>query len=427
MSWLALAWANLRNTPLSSAVNAFLMALGTASIVLLLLAGEHFARVIARDAHGIDLVVGAKGSPIQLVLSSVYHADIPTGNIPLHEANVWAEDPRVARAIPLSLGDNYRGFRIVGTTPDYAGLYSATLAHGAFWTESMQAVVGSAVARQTQLQVSDTFAGAHGLSTARDHQHERQPYRVVGVLEKTGTVLDRLILTSTESVWELHDEHHVPHSSGHQEPHALDHLNADYAEPHEPESDGPDHEDHDGDREITALLLSYATPLAATSLPREIDRASNLQEASPAFELARLLQLVGIGRDGLLVFAGILILTAGFSVFAALYGALKARRFDLAMLRCLGASREELLLSLLLEGLMLTAAGVAAGLTMGHIAMAALGSWLEARRGVMIDSWIWLPTETVLVFGLLGVGILAALLPAWQAYRTDVAQTLAGN
>ena len=131
MTALHLALAQLRHTPLLTALNALLMALGTASIVFLLLAGDQFARAIARDAQGIDLVLGAKGSPLQLILSSVYHADIPTGNIPLAEAQRWAKDRRVARAVPLSLGDSYRGFRIVGTTPDYASLYAARLQRGA--------------------------------------------------------------------------------------------------------------------------------------------------------------------------------------------------------------------------------------------------------------------------------------------------------
>ena len=148
MKWLQLAWANLWHTPLTSLVNAILMALGTASIVLLLLAGEQFARVVARDAQGIDLVLGAKGSPVQLVLSSVYHADIPTGNIPFADVARWADDRRVARAIPLSLGDSYRGFRIVGTTPQYADFYAANLAQGRFWQAPLQAVVGAAVARE---------------------------------------------------------------------------------------------------------------------------------------------------------------------------------------------------------------------------------------------------------------------------------------
>jgi putative ABC transport system permease protein len=445
MTLAGLAWANLRASPLTSAVNVVLLALGTASIVLLLLIGAQFASTLSRDARGIDLVLGAKGSPVQLVLSSVYHADVPTGNIPMAEAERWAADARVKFAIPLSLGDSYRGFRIVGTTPEYLALYRGTLAAGRVWERPMEAVLGAAAARETKLSPGATFAGAHGLVGA-GHAHEQQAYRVVGVLAPTGTVLDRLILTSLESVWTLHGEAHVDHDDpaqpqapaepqqhAHDHEHDHDHGHA-VAEPGGPpvaEPQGSGESGHaprssatDQGRDISAMLLSYATPLAATTLPMQINAQSMLQAAAPAFELTRLLQLVGIGLDGLRAFAGVLILTAGFSVFAALYGALKARRFDLAMLRCLGATRAELLLTLLLEGLMLAGIGVLLGFALGHGAMELLGRWLASTRGVSATGMIWLPAEALLLLGLLAMGLIAAALPAWQAYRADVARTL---
>ncbi|MFC4249903.1 ABC transporter permease [Sinimarinibacterium flocculans] len=421
MTWLRLALANLRAAPLTSLVNAALLALGTASIVLLLLIGEQFSSTLARDARSIDLVVGAKGSPVQLVLSSVYHADVPTGNIVKADADRWAADPRVAHAVPLSLGDSYRGFRIVGTTTDYPALYAAQLASGRFWEAPMEAVAGAAAAREAGLVQDRRFAGAHGLVDG-GHEHAGQPYRIVGVLQPTGTVLDRLILTSLDSVWNLHGEHESAHDN-----HEHDHDQNPEDEHDHGEAHEHDHADaHDDARENTSMLIRYASPLAATTLPRQINTESQLQAAAPAFEVTRLLNLVGLGLDGLRAFAGVLILTAGFSVFAALYGALKARRYDLAMLRCLGATRTELLWSLLLEGLMLAALGAVLGLALGHGTMELIGRWLAASRGVSATGWVWLPTESWLLLGLLVIGVLAAALPAWQAYRADVARTLAG-
>lgn len=428
MTWLRLALANLGLSPLTSAVNVVLMSLGTASIVLLLLAGSQLSETLSRDARAIDLVLGAQGSPTQLVLSTVYHADVPPGNISQREAERWADDPRVGTAIPLSLGDSVRGFRIVGTTEAYATLYGADLAAGRFWSRPMEAVVGAAAAESTALDVESRFAGAHGLTDA-GHSHASRPYRVVGVLEPTGTVLDRLILTSLESVWTLHDDDLPAQRDGHADGDA-EHDEADHDEAEHDEAEHGEHEhdaDHhpDADREITAMLIRYRSPLAAMTLPREVNAGGSLQAASPAMEVSRILQLVGIGFDGLQAFSWVLILTAALSVFAALYGSLRARRFDLAMLRCLGATRSELLAVLILEGLLLSAFGVALGFVAGHGAMELLGGWLESARGVTLTGWAWTPAETLLLLGLFAVGAMAAALPAVQAYRTDVAATLA--
>jgi len=236
VSWLRLAFANLGLSPLTTTVNVVLMALGTASIVLLLLVGAQLAETLSRDAKGIDLVLGAKGSPVQLVLSAVYHADVPTGNISEHEAERWAEDPRVKQAIPVSLGDSYLGFRIVGTTHDYASLYGAEVAQGKLWSESMEVVVGSAV-HGAGLGLGTTFSGVHGLQDGGEH-HDAQPYLVAGVLTPTGTVLDRLILTSSESVWDLHDE------EGHGDHAEEDHADDDHEEDGHEEHDEDEHDEH---------------------------------------------------------------------------------------------------------------------------------------------------------------------------------------
>lgn len=510
MTWLRLAIANITLAPLASAINVLLMLLGTASIVLLLLAGSQLSATMTRDAQGIDLVLGAPGSPVQLILATVYHADVPPGNISLQDAERWTKDPRVESAIPMSLGDSYRGFRIVGTSPDYIDHYGAELAAGRSWQGPMEAVLGSAVAAATGASVGSNFAGAHGMIDG-GHEHEAQPYRVVGTLAATGTVLDRLVVTSLESVWDLHgvpgehdshdendghhdedddhhdedddhhhegdehhdegDEHHVEsaevhddddehasddehqdeaheHDEAHDHDEEHDHADAhdDDAEAHgdhdeaaddhedhgdhhdaaDHQEDGHEHADtHDEDPEITAMLLTYRSPLAATTLPREIQATGTLQAAAPAFEIARILQLVGVGIRALNAFGWVLVVTAALSIFAALYGSLRSRRGELAMLRCLGATRVELLFYLVLEGLLLSAVGVGLGFLVGHCVTELIGGWLAASRGVSMTGWTWAPGETLLLLGLGIVGLLSAIIPAIQAYRTDVARTLA--
>ena len=476
MSWLRLALANLLLSPLTSLVNILLMALGTASIALLILAGQQVSETLTRDARGLDLVVGAKGSPAQLILSAVYHADLPPGNIALADARPWAEDSRVSLAAPLALGDSFRGFRIVGTTPQYLELLNASLARGRVWQQPMQAVIGAAVARASGLRLGEYFSGAHGFS-GEGRAHDTRPYRVVGILKASGAVVDRLVLTSLESVWTLHGhgEPAAAHDSEHEDElehgheNELEHGHEDeFEHGHEDElehghedefehgredklehgrEDEHEHEheleggrEHDSehepgeqaahrgeqpDLEITAMLLRYRTPLAAMSLPREINAVGALQAAAPALEIARLLQLIGLGMDGLRAFAWVLIVTACLSVFAALYGSLRSRRGDLAMLRCLGATRGELFLALLSEGLLLSVAGITLGYALAHGAMGLLGAWLEASRGVALSPSLWVDGETALLAALLLVSAISAAIPAYQAYRTDVARTLA--
>ena len=470
MSWLRLALANLLLSPLTSLVNILLMALGTASIALLILAGQQVSETLTRDARGLDLVVGAKGSPAQLILSAVYHADLPPGNIALADARPWAEDSRVSLAAPLALGDS---FRVVGTTPEYLELLNAGLARGRVWQQPMQAVIGAAVARASGLRLGEYFSGAHGFS-GEGRAHDTRPYRVVGILKASGAVVDRLVLTSLESVWTLHghgepaaaahdSEHELEHGHEHElehgREHELEHGHEDKLEheredklEHGHENDlehghenefeheleaGREHDSehepgeqaaHSGeqpDLEITAMLLRYRTPLAAMSLPREINAVGALQAAAPALEIARLLQLIGLGMDGLRAFAWVLIVTACLSVFAALYGSLSSRRGDLAMLRCLGATRGELFLALLSEGLLLSVAGITLGYALAHGAMGLLGAWLEASRGVALSPLLWVDGETALLAALLMVSAISAAIPAYQAYRTDVARTLA--
>jgi putative ABC transport system permease protein len=469
MNLLQLSLSNLSLSPLSTAVNILLLSLGTGSIAILLIATHLLSAALIRDAADIDLVVGAKGSPLQLVLSGLYHADIPTGNIRLSEARTWMEHPMVESAIPLSLGDSHKGFRIVGTNEDYVDIYDGQLAEGKLPSNLLEIAIGSSVSKATGLSLGATFAGQHGLDGA-GHAHDEDSYTVVGIFEASDTVLDRLLITTLESVWLVHgesrpnsetydttqtnrprenedvhadaeaeaseamlDDHHENEHVKHQHQHEHEHEHED--------EDEDEHEDeliseYDGDRErqttayaeaqaITVLLIKYATPIAAITLPRKINDESALQAASPAYEITRLLQVIGIGIGWLQAFAAILVASAVLSIFAALYASLKARRNDLAVLRCLGATRSELFMLLLFEGVILTTAGIVFGLIAAHggIELAAIA--LGDAQNFPFTGFVWAPTEFVLVGGLLAAGVLSSLIPSWQAYSTDVPRTLA--
>ena len=353
MNLATLSASYLRARPLQTALSLLLLALGVGTIVAALLVVSQLEARMERDARGIDLVVGAKGSPMQLILSGIYHLDAPTGNIPLSASQSIAKNRMVKRAIPLALGDAWKGFRIVGAPREYAELYGAQLRAGKYFEKPMEAVLGAEVAARTGVGVGARFTGAHGLGGEGD-DHANAPYTVVGVLEKTSSVLDRLVLTSIESVWHVHESAHEP---ANEEKKALE-----------------------DDREVTVLLIQYASPLAVATLPRAINSKSELQAASPAFETARLFRIVGAGVEALRAFAAILILAAGLSVFIALYSALEERRYDLAVMRTLGASPGRLFGLLLFEGLLLSLIGAFLGLILGHVFAAGLGVWLEAAQ-----------------------------------------------
>ena len=403
MNLASVSLGYLRARRLSTALNVLLLALGVATITLLLLATSQLEERMQRDARGIDLVVGAKGSPMQIILSSIYQLDVPTGNISWKQAQEVARHRAVKKTIPLALGDNYRGYRIVGTHHDYVALYGARLAQGELWQAPLDAVLGSEVAATTGLAVGATFAGAHGLGgRAGEHVHDDKPYRVVGVLAPSGTVADRIVLTDVASLWAVHaDQHDIKDVA------RIAELLP------------------DDEKELTALLVQYATPLAAAMLPRYINQNSDMQAASPAYETARLFNIIGVGVDVLRGFALVLVFAAGLSVFIALYNALNERRYDLAVMRTLGASPGKLLLLMLFEGLLLALVGAVLGIVLGHALTELLGFALAQAKQVTVTGWAWLNAELWLVVMALAVGALAALLPAWRAYRTDVAATLA--
>ena len=418
MNSLSLSCAYLRHKTLSTALTIATFAAGVAMIVVMLLVNAQLQNEFTSNLKGIDLVVGGKGSPMQLILSSVFHLDVPTGNIPLDEAEKLSKHPMVKQAIPLALGDNYRGFRIVGTTRAYPDHYHARLKTGGrYWGKEMEAVLGSEVATNGGLKPGDTFSGSHGL-TSGGELHSEFPYTVVGILEPTGTIIDRLALTGRESVWYIHEHHDHDHDEDadkHQHG-AHDHHDNDQAEEH-------DH-GHVQEREITSLLISYNTPLAAVGLPRQINSTTSMQAASPAFEIARLTAFMGTGTETLTYFAWFLIVLAGLGIFAGLYNAMNERRYDLALMRSFGARPGKLFALMMTESLIVSLISVLVGMGLGHLLVEGLATWLSSTKHIHMTGRLFLAEEAWLVPVGLTVGALAALLPAVRVYRIDIFKTL---
>jgi putative ABC transport system permease protein len=425
MNALYIAWKNLVFRPLSSLLTLLLLAIGAGIIFLIITLSSQLEKSFTSNLANTDMVVGAKGSPLQLILSSLYHIDAPTGNIPMAEVLRLKRNPQVKHLSMLALGDNYAGYRIVGTDDQFANFYELKPASGSLWSEPMEVVLGSEAAIQLQLTLADTFYSIHGLDQENDHRHDQSAFRVVGILKPTGTVVDQLILTSLQSIWKVHESHDHEESASSE------------GEPHVHSVDGKhDHHDHDHEheeakveeeREVTSALVMFKSSLGNVTIPRMVNEQTGMQAALPAIEINRLLSLLGLGSKLLTALAWLLMLVAGLSLFIALYNSIKERRYEMALLRTFGASPFKVLVLLLNEAIILTLAGCVLGFALSRIAMLILIANLPSQSmyqfqilGPQAEEWGIIAASFVL-------GLVAALLPALRVYKMDVSRTLSGE
>lgn len=397
MNIIQFNYRQIKSRPRSSVLNIILFATGVAIISLIFLLKDSFENQMDKNVGGIDLVVGAKGSPLQLILSGIYHVDYPTGNIDYNEAIELSKNPLIKKAIPLALGDNYNGFRIVGTDKAYPDIYKGQLQMGSLWQKDFEVTIGSKVASKAGLVIGHQFAGVHGLSAESDHVHESTPYTVTGIFKETGTVLDQLILTNIESVWKIHesDEHHHDHNSG--------------------EGEHP--------KEITSLLIQYQNPMGAITLPRLINKSTNMQAASPVQEINRLYSLLGVGIEVLTYVSGFIILVSALSIFISLLNSLKERRYELALIRVMGGSRLRLFSIVILEGISLAIIGYIAGFMVSRLAMLFLSSYTDSNFNYSLQEWVT-PADLSLLIMFIIIGAIAAVIPAIKAMKTNISKTL---
>lgn len=417
---IGLALAYLRDRAATTALNIVLLATAVAMLVLLLIVSTQLGDRFERDARGVDLVVGAKGSPLQLILSSIYQVDQPTGNIPLDSIDLLRRDPGVARVVPLALGDNFRGFRVVGTEDSYLALHDATLARGRLNRADGETVIGADVARRTGATLGQRFLGSHGLEEGE--AHEEHPFIVAGILRPTGGVIDRLILTSIATVWDVHGITHDSDAPDHIDEHMDEHWDEPSDEP--PRSGSPFAGLEAPSAEVTALLVTYRNAAAAIRLPATINRQTGLQAAVPAIETARLLSLFGSGIEGARVFGWLLAINGGLAIFVALLNAARAREGDLALLRVMGATRYQVFGTILLEGVITAGLAAVAGALLAHGLLTLAVARFATLGDLGVDALRAAPGEPMLLTAVLGIGALAALIPAARVFRVDLATTL---
>ena len=384
------AWQNLKAKPLQTSLSLALLAFGVGMVSLMLLTEKQVNDAFERNIKDIDLVLGAKGSPLQLILANVYHIDAPTGNILQREAQKVLKHPYIASGIPLAYGDNHEGYRIVGTEHSYVEHYGATLSEGALWNAPYEVTAGSRVAQNLGLQIGDAFYSAHGLKDQTDI-HTNKTFTVVGILEPSGSVIDQLLLTPMESIWQVHAE--------------------------EGEVSDP------ATREITAMLLKKRNPLAVLTIPNTL-RETNMQVALPAIEVNRMTQQFGLGTSALRAIAVLIMALSFASIFISVLDNIRARRHELALMRTLGGTPSTLYRLLLLEGGLLSIAGTALGLALSRIGMVVLGQVVESQFHYDLGVLTVLPSEWMLSGAAILVGLMASAIPARRSLKLDISRTL---
>lgn len=414
MSDLKLALTYLRTRPLVTFLTVASVALGIALATIVLMLSREAQGALRGEADRWDLVVGAKGSPLQLVLNSLYYLDAPTGKI---ETDVWNRmeaEPIVKEIVPIVLGDSYYGAPIVGTTPAFfqertAASGGPLVAKGALFAKPGEVVVGAELASRFRLSLWEKIVSSHGWGQSGGDEHKDNQLTVVGVLAPTGTSLDRAIYTDYQGIWEAHE--HGEHGEGHDE-HADAHADTQAAGPHE----GPG---------VTALLVRLTQRVRRLQYVEDVNLHLPAMATIPAEQIYNVTTtFIEPFQHVLLIIAYLVVLVSAFSILISLYLTIHQRRRDVAIMRSLGATRGDIFRLITLEAALLAGVGVVAGWLLGHLVVAAAAPMLLASYGIAPNAWAISPVEIVVAASVWVLGMFAGLLPAAMAYRLPVAETL---
>lgn len=390
---------SLRQHALSTAVTAASIALAGGLLMSVWTVKTEAQRAFTGVNAGFDAVLGARGSKLQLVLNTIFHLEESPGNIPASDYEQIRTNAAVQAAIPIALGDNYLGYRIVGTTTnlftdvEHAPGRTFAVASGRIFDPARrEAVVGSFAARRLGLRVGDTFQPYHGLIFNPRDQHA-ETYVVVGVLEPSNTPADRVIWIPLQGVQLM---------AGHDPAAAND---------------------------VSGVLIKFkaASPLVARQLDLMYNRQGNrLTFAWPIAQIvAQLFNKIAWVDRVLALVAYLVAAVAAAGILVSIYNSMNERRRDLAILRALGARRATLFGAVVLEAAAIAALGMAAAYLVHGALMLLVGAVVRAETGVVIVPWVWNPVLLLAPLGMIALGALAGLVPAWKAYRLPVAENLA--
>jgi putative ABC transport system permease protein len=380
MTATQIAWAHLKHRAWSTSILLTTMALALASIIVLLLFSQQYERRLNTDVKGIDLVFAKMGDAAAITRQSILHISPPVGQMSLGEVDAVRNNPIISWSVPLYIADNYRGYRIVGTEQKFSFLYKAELEPGSsFWGTPFDAVIGSGVAKRTGLDIGDSFRATHGLTRDGAMHGSDYEYVVTGILQPTGGVIDRLILTSMQSLWGTH-----------------------------------------GNDRVSALIVRSKDKQA---LAKFAQQQTDLQSAAPMPIVTAMLERSRQHLKPFYVIAFLLVIASILSIFFTLQRNLAARSSDMAMQRVMGATPKRLFQQIFMEAVILTSIGTIAGFFIGHLIMGALAWFLPPTRGVGLSGFAITWQEIILLMSTLCLGILAGLYPAQKARHVPVAAT----
>lgn len=400
----------------------FVLSLVTLSIALstVLLLGIERIRADVRDnfsqsVSGTDLIVGARTGAVQLLLYSVFRIGSATNNIRWSSVQAIGEHKAVAWTVPISLGDSHRGFAVLGTTRGYFDRFrygdrrALTLAQGRPFDAVFDAVLGAEVAQRLGYRLGSRIVLSHGDGQMAANDHADKPFTVVGILARTGTPVDRSVHIGLDGMEAIH----LDWLAGTPLPGLS--VPADQVARHDltPKS-------------VTAVLVGLKTRAAVFSVQRSISEyaAEPLMAILPGVALDELWDVVDVGERGLLLMSLLVSLVSLAGLVAVITAGLEQRRRELAILRAVGAGPRQVLWLLALEGVLVTACGVAVGVVLCTALTAALGGWAAARYGVALRLQAPSSAEWILMAGVLAAGTLASMVPGWRAYRLSLADGL---
>ena len=444
MNILRLSWKNIISKPLPSLLSMLLLAVGLSTAIILKLTEHQLTENINNTGKDVKLVIGAKGSRLQLVLSSVFQIDNPTGNINYGFYTLLKRNRMIKEMIPVSMGDSYKRKRIVGTNHDYIRLFSGKLKDGVLFEKPLEATIGSVVASELGLKVGDEFVGGHGMEEVL-HSHDEYKYKVVGVLDRSGSVLDNLILTPVQTVWIMHAGHNddseytlegTEEAAHDEHEHAHEEILEDSL-PQKHEEHNHEHHEHaelnleellanidPKDREITAILFPNLSGNAKIGVLNNANNQPNMMAVDPAPEIALLKNKLTPFVSIIIAISWFITVIAMFSVFIGLLNSLRGRKYEIALMRVLGASKAKVLVSILFEGIILSVLGYLLCLVLSHAGMELIGNWMQNEYQYEFTGWIFLNSELIYLLVAIAIGLVSALIPAYKAYNTDISETL---